>query len=584
MTRSPFLPIVLALTACGGGDAPPPAPKADPVDAPSGPARVDVPAPKKPLQGPTRNEALAEVVTDRFIALAQKLQIRDFEGMRAWLTDDFQGEDPWAAVPDDSAARTETLPLGAERVALPEFASGALGRDPFIEAIAGHIGDWRRVTQAQLKLVGVSFEHAAKVEWGRAKLKLHVVGERAEGGFDALVAKGEAKLVNDGGEWRIARLRIDSRERLTHDRTWYAEVSRATGVAYDGPAFGAPGNDTVAWNGAAAGDFDGDGRFDVFVPSGLRSFLYRNTGEGSFDEQAAAAGLGAESLGTGAVFFDFDRDGDQDLAVAHTGWRSLDGQLGGKPLALYENVGGGRFRDVAAERGAAVRHATTTVVVFDADGDGWQDLYLVGFGRMEVEPNDSWIRASNGEPDRLLRNVEGRFVDATDAAGFDDRSWGHGAAAADYDADGDQDLYVANNFGPGQLWRNDGAGRFEDVAATLGVDAPGIVMGATFGDLDFDGRLDLYLANPTSVAGARMLGHLDLDGRDRAAASLRQHPLGNRLFKGDGRGGFVEVAQGHGAASAGWGFGVALSDLDLDGGLDIACVNGFVTGDLTADT
>ena len=109
-------------------------------------------------------------------------------------------------------------------------------------------------------------------------------------------------------------------------------------------------------------------------------------------------------------------------------------------------------------------------------------------------------------------------------------------------------------------------------------------MGCNWADLNQDGHLDLYLSSPTSVAGSRMLAHLDLDGRDRAAANLRQHAIGNRVFFGDSAGGFRELPPGHGASSAGWGWGAAITDLDLDGGLDIACVNGFVTGDLTADT
>jgi len=538
------------------------------------------------LQGVTRNEGLAEVLTDWLIALAQKIQVRDFDGMRAWFTPDFLGEDPWYEDADDSqaTARAEELPLGAERTRTLAVASGVLGREAYIERLASHIGDWRRVTQAQIKLIGVSFEDAKLVEWGRAQLKLHIVGERADGSFDALTAKGEAQLVNVGGEWQLARLRIDSRERLRQPAASFSEVSRAVGVGYDGPAFGAPGNETVAWNGLVSADFDGDGRFDLFVPSGLRSFLYLNTGEGGFVEDAAARGLAADIGGTGAVAFDYDRDGDQDLAVAHVGWIGMDRKPGGISLRLYENDGAGHFRDVTAARGFGRHLAAYSLAVFDADGDGWMDVYVTGYGRMEFDRNDSWLRATNGDPDMFLRNIEGRFEDHTERAGFADVSWGYACASADFDGDGDQDLYVANNFGPCQLWRNRGDGTFEDVAEALGVDAPGIVMGCNWGDLDSDGNLDLYLSSPTSVAGSRLLSHLDLEGDARAAANLRQHAIGNRIFFGDGLGGFNELPPGHGASSAGWGWGAALADLDLDGLLDVACVNGFVTGDLTADT
>lgn len=581
-TLRTFVLLALLTAGCSKKDAEPVAPPSTAPTTVEVP-RVEVPTPTRVLQGITRNEALAEVLTDWLIALAQKVQIRDFDGMRGWLTEDFRGEDPWAPQAA-TATRVEDLPLGAQKLAYVGLDGGIHDADEFVDRVAAHIGDWRRVTQAQVKLLSVTFHDSSPVEWGSARLKLHVVGETADGGFDALTARGEAKLVNRDGEWHIALLRIDSRERILHRGTPYSEVSRATGVAYDGPKFGAPGNDTVAWNGVAAGDVDGDGRIDVFVPSGLRSFLYVNRGDGTFAEVAGERGLAADVGGTGAVFFDYDRDGDQDLAVAHVGWTGLDGKLGGQPLALYENDGAGQFREVGAARGFAHRLAAYTLTVFDADGDGWLDLYACGYGRMEYERNNSWIAASNGTPDLFLRNVEGRFEDRTREVGFLDESWGYASAAADFDEDGDQDLYVANNFGACQLWRNRGDGTFEDVAKEFGVDAPGLVMGCNWVDLNRDGRLDLYLSSPTSVAGSRMLAHLDMDGFDRAAKNLRLHAIGNRIFFGTPEGSFSELPHGHGASSAGWGWGAAISDLDLDGALDIACVNGFVTGDFTADT
>ena len=282
---------------------------------------------------------------------------------------------------------------------------------------------------------------------------------------------------------------------------------------------------------------------------------------------------------------------------------------------MFQNDGQGRFTDVTRELGLYKhRIPAYSLTAFDADGDGWTDLFVCGYGRMEAAKNNSWIEASNGASDLLLRNMEGaKFRDVTSKAGLEDRRWSYASAAADYDDDGDLDLYVGNNFGTSRLWRNRGDGTFEDVAEELGVNVRGNVMGVIWTDVDDDGRLDLYLSSPTSTSGTRLLKGVEDDLGAGASQGMMQMANGNKLFLGRmleqapvpdvtadselepaadepvaedaGRrlmAGFEQVDVG--GTRAGWSWSAASPDIDLDGNRDIVCVNGFVTGDISGDT
>lgn len=255
----------------------------------------------------------------------------------------------------------------------------------------------------------------------------------------------------------------------------------------------------------------------------------------AFADQTAAAGIdfvhrnGAygqrllpETMGSGAAFFDYDNDGDQDLLLLNGDrWPERHDPADPRPTpALYANDGRGGFRDVTAETGLDGLHLYATgVAVGDYDGDGWRDVFIAAVG-----------------PNRLLRNLGGRFLDATDAAGVagETQRWSSSAAFFDYDKDGDLDLFVCNYvdwskaidfevdfrltgigraYGPpnayegtySYLYRNTGQGRFEDVSAVAGIQVDNPATGRPMGkalavapvDADGDGFLDLMVANDT---------------------------------------------------------------------------------------
>jgi hypothetical protein len=543
---------------------------------------VEVPMPKRKVRGPFTLEALSGAVEEGLSRFADKIFVRDFDGAAAFLTTGFLGHDLF--VP--AKGTIEVLPLDARRTAVDTTQSRTLRRGPWVEQLATRAGSWRRVELSNWRVLEAEFERGRSpdpITWGRLVMTGHVVGITSSGARVSLerTCAVIARRRDSESAWLLDRLQVLHGTDLYHSEPGFIDVSRSSGVAHEGIRYGQPGNDGDGWNGVAAGDVDGDGRWDIFVPGSTRNFLYRANGDGTFTEEAKARGVLATGGGTGALFLDYDRDGDSDLFVAHVGW----GKDQGRTPRAWRNDGSGKYTDVSEDLGlASIRHATYSMVAFDADGDGWTDLFLCGYGVMANERNDSWREATNGEPDLLLRNDPGvGFVDVTAKSGIHDESWGYSAAAADIDRDGDQDLVVANTFGTSCLWRNRGDGSFESAGVELGMERRGMSVGARFGDLDADGLLDLFLTGSHSPTAVRMFERYT--GTDkRQLDELAGLSDGNVLYRGLPDGTFERVDHANGASHAGWAWGSALVDLDLDGRTDIVCANGFVTGDLPADT
>lgn len=564
-----------------------PAPKAAPDAAPDAATRpdpeaaIEIPDPDDPVVLLKPSELLTVSVQDWVHGLAEKIAIRDLVGSATWFDSEFVGRDAFGSPP----AGQSNLPLDAVRERYEPEGFGMVDGAGFLAGLDRRIGSWRRVLQSEWRVTQAEFQADEVVRWGKVHLHVRLTGMTASGGRADYDGRLIARVERGEAGWKFSRLEaVDVKSSRKRDPL-FVDVSRATGISHEGIRYGQPGNDSDAWNGVASGDFDGDGRYDIFVPSSERNFLYRNRGDGSFDEVAAESGVLGEGGGTGALFFDVDNDGDQDLVVGHVGALGAERELVGDTAHLYRNDGGGNFDDVTADSGLDVAQVSYSLTALDYDGDGFLDLFMCGYGRMDVARNNSWIESTNGSPNRLMRNVDGlRFVDVTAAAGLDDWRWSYQAAAADYDLDGHIDLYVANNFGSNRLYHNLGDGTFEDVAGKLGVAERGNSMAVSWGDMNNDGRLDLFVAGPTSVTGERVMKRVRRGGREAMADDLLNLASGNSLFFGTKSGGFARAPRGYGGAGAGWVWSSALADLDLDGALDIFCVNGFVTGDLPQDT
>ncbi len=328
--------------------------------------------------------------------------------------------------------------------------------------------------------------------------------------------------------------------------------------------------------GAAAGDTDNDGDVDLYVTYWGENVLYESGGDGRFTDVTAAAGAGDPGWGTSAAFGDLDGDGLLDLFVANylvfdlddppggglpcSGWRGLDvycGPQGLEPQAnvLYRNEGSGRFSDRSRESGVSEhREPSLGVVLGDYDDDGDQDLYV----------------ANDGYPNVHYRNDGGwRLTEVAARAGTayseDGRlQAGMGVASADYDGDGDLDLFVTNfSDDVNTLYQNQGGGRFRDHTGAAGLAAgarPFLGWSTAFFDADGDGWLDLFVANGHIYPQVDMLP----SGTRYAQRNLLYRNLGGRFRPVDGGPGMAAVRVSRGAA---------LADYDNDGDTDLLVVN-----------
>ena len=242
--------------------------------------------------------------------------------------------------------------------------------------------------------------------------------------------------------------------------------------------------------GTAVGDYDNDGDLDLLVTSFGPETLFRNNGDGTFADVTKVAGVTDPLWSTSASFLDYDRDGDLDLFVANYLDYCTPRAYKPVPDRLYRNEGNGTFADVSEAAGISKADgAGLGVTAGDYNGDGWLDLYVANDGNA----NQLWLNQRNGT-----------FVDegllsgsAVNAAGNPEGSMG--IASGDFDADGDDDLFITNIVGETfALYVNDGKGTFEDARVRFGLAGPTAAMtgfGTDWFDYDNDGWLDLFAAN-----------------------------------------------------------------------------------------
>lgn len=546
------------------------------------PASITVRDPDPAIDDVEVVEDLSEEVADSLLELSDKLRRRDFTALAGWFAPGFAGH----LLAGLEVAEAKPRHLGMTHTTYVTEGARIVGPQDFVAGLTELVAPWSRVEMAQWKVKGAEFQAGFGTRWGNIRLYFHMIGLDAGGDWTSLEGWGQLEVEKQAGKWQVTRLRLDSMESRTRPGRIFTDVSTSTGVAHTGPRFGKPGNKSYAWNGAAAGDIAGndrDRRWDIFVPSDGRNYLYVAQKDGTFTEEAEKRGVAQPAGGTGALFVDVDNDADQDLVVGHVGWMEDDKQQG-HPLQLYINDGYGNFEESGAAWGFDELLDAYSLTAFDYDLDGYVDIFVCGYGRVENEHNNSWIEATNGSPNALYRNLEGKgFKNVAAEAGVEGNSWSYACAVADVNRDAKLDLYVANDYGTNRLYKNNGDGTFTDVARGYGVADPGNGMGVTWGDLDGDARLDLYVSNMSSTAGNRILGRLSEEIDPELYAMLKKLAAGNSIFLRRGKE-FGQLAKEAGGVGANWAWSAALADFDLDGRLDVFCTNGFVTGDLPHDT
>ncbi|MFW6175339.1 MAG: CRTAC1 family protein [Acidobacteriota bacterium] len=336
-------------------------------------------------------------------------------------------------------------------------------------------------------------------------------------------------------------------------------------------------------NGLAVADVDGDGLPDLYFTTQLgRNELWRNRGDGTFEDVTDKAGVAlAEKVSVTASFADLDNDGDPDLYVTTV----RDGNH------LFENLGEGRFRDVTEDSGLGHRGHSSGAVFFDYDRDGDLDLYLTNVGVYTTDEKgrgDYWIGledAFSGHrfPERfessLLFENRGdlRFVDVTEERGLVDTGWTGDAAFADLNRDGWPDLYVPNMQGDDHYYENEEGERFEEVTDEYFPKTPWGTMGVDFFDSDGDGRLDLILTDMHSdmseeIGPERERLKSRMQWSDEHLQGGDDNIFGNALYRQTEDGDFEEVSDEAGVETY-WPWGVSTGDVDADGSLDVFITN-----------
>ncbi|MCZ6493522.1 MAG: CRTAC1 family protein [Planctomycetota bacterium] len=423
---------------------------------------------------------------------------------------------------------------------------------------------------------------------GSAGLDFYIIGRDHDGHREWV--RGTATIALEpagGGRWSIERMVVDHIESLVATTDLFSEVSKPAGVSIQVPLLGARNSRPYSfyWHGAAAVDVDLDGDIDLLVTADRRNYLYLNDGTGVFREASAEAGVRhtshPESAGaTAPLFVDIDNDGDSDLFLSM--WdeqKLLENRLipDGKLI----------FRDISHEAGVDIETNGLTAIAGDVNNDGLPDIYVCGYGRLDHPQTglSAFYRPANGGRNLLFVNQgDRRFREMAAEYGVDDPRWSQAAVLFDFDADGDQDLYVSNDWADNALYLNEG-GRFRDATSGSGLASPGFGMGVSLGDYDNDGDLDIHATYMTSVAGSRILGRVG------AISSLQDHNdvlgqmmIGDRLYENLGHGEFRDVTDSAGPFPGGWAWGGGFLDFDNDGWQDIHTPNGLWSGMHTYDT
>ena len=355
----------------------------------------------------------------------------------------------------------------------------------------------------------------------------------------------------------------------------FTDVTAAAGIDF-GHTNGASGEfhlpETLGSGGAFL-DYDNDGHLDLYlVNSAAPNVLYRNNGNGTFTDVTLSAGVSNQgSYGHGVACGDYDNDGYVDIYVTNFGANRL-----------YHNNGNGTFTDVTDASGTGDPRWSSSATFFDYDSDGNLDLYVVNYinyrldasapicfenptlGVTEKVRGYCHPKHFESASDRLYRNSgDGTFTDATETANVQDPSGmflgkGLGVVAADFNADGNPDLYVANDDTPNYLFYNKGDGTFAEIAILAGCaySADGIAqagMGVDAGDYNGDGHLDIFVTNFSYET--------------------------NTLYRNNGEGTFTDVSYRAKLGEESYlflGFGTGFFDADNDGHLDIFVANGHI--------
>ncbi len=471
-----------------------------------------------------------------------------------------------------------------------EFGSG---RDRFIDSLRRWLAGPLQIETAEFEIFAI--EQIAETPLAvRADIRYDIVSTRGGERKEERVGSWRTEwIVSESGAWKARKWQADQESIASAEGSVFVDVTAQALAGTDsyhqqllhGADYwrtvldGAIGMDVYCNNGVAVGDFDNDGFDDFYVcqPAGLPNRLFHNRGDGSFEDVTEKAGLGILDNTACALFADFENKGLQDLLVV----------CGTGPL-LYLNQGNGSFRlKRDAFRFSRQPQGTFThAAIADYDGDGRLDVYFCMYmyylGLEQYHYPVPYYDARDGPPNCLFHNQgNGTFVETTEAAGMnrDNDRYTFSCAWGDAYGNGLPDLFVSNDFGTSQLYRNNGDGTFAVVSAQAGVEGVGAGMACCWCDFDNDGRQDIYVPSMWEAAGQRVSGQKQFHAAapERIRELYRRHARGNALYRNRGNGTFENVGHQAGVEMGRWSWSADFFDFDHDGYSDLYVSNGYLS-------
>ncbi|HEY3226411.1 MAG TPA: VCBS repeat-containing protein, partial [Planctomycetota bacterium] len=404
-----------------------------------------------------------------------------------------------------------------------------------------------------------------------------LTGRGAEGRTVELQADLEVEYAGGPGAWKIRRLSLPASVRVESSRRTFADISDPTGFEF---AFSEEGrralqsaidNRTMTNVGAlAAVDWNHDGFPDLIATNeSRRSVVFVNDGKGGFLPEALPE--------EGALFYlylDLDGDGIEELVSTQPAWYRGDKAC----LGLYTRRDGAwiLLETLVFDNPPTARELLFhQITAGDVNGDGRLDLFVSGYSNSESGGRAfNFMDARTGQRNLLFINKGGlRFSEESEDRGIRGTRYSYVAEFFDLDGDGDLDLIVINDFGPDNLYWNQGDGRFIEDPHHPIIREPAFGMGLAIADFDNEGRYSVYVSNMYSHAGNRMLA-VSPKLRDDVKKGLLFTVQGNALYEPPD---WKETAVSRGVARADWAWGCVFFDLDNDADKDLFVANGFTT-------
>ncbi|MEE2788375.1 MAG: VCBS repeat-containing protein [Myxococcota bacterium] len=451
-------------------------------------------------------------------------------------------------------------------------------RDAFIKQWRGLTSHWASVERCAVKIWQFRLNEGGDDAWANVRFMLH--GQDPSGA--RLSWFGEFEAMIDLSSVRVRAIKGVALSGVQRPRALFEDVSDQVGIRLNRSTMtqgvvqaDIDGNRVETMGGLAVLDWNGDGRDDLAVWNRQRTFqVFVNDGQGGFN--TILNPIPPKNVGLFQLVVDLDGDGRDEIVSSEvvgcedeTAWFQVFSRRGSGVVEVPERL----TMAMECDRYELVRYQH--IAAADIDGDGDLDLVFAGFDNANsMRQTRNQFQGNDGQKNLIFMN-EGRlkFKTSSGQNRILGTRYSYASTFFDYDGDGDNDLYVVNDYGVNQLFANDGRGRFTEVQEPA-LTANGQSMGVTVADLDDDANFEVYVSNMYSYAGNRIVPLTD----DRLSAgtfsSLAGLAKGNSAFKKMSDAGYEDIADDLRIARAGWAWGQSVFDADNDGRWDVYVVNG----------